>query len=367
MDKTIFDERKFNRYFLLVTFVLVLFAFFSLIKVFILQIIIATLMTILIYPLFRGILKLTKGRRNISALLCCAIVVIGILLPLIFISRLVIVQSVELYRTAGPQIDNIIQQGSAGIIGKIMDSFIGKWILAHNITIEWKPILISSLDFFGSALTNFINKSSRATLSVIFNMFVILFSLFYFLRDGEKLLVKIRELIPIREKYKDRIIARFYLMFNATIKGILFIAFLQSFLATMTLYFFGVKTWLLWGIVMFVFSVIPFLGTGAVLIPAGIIKIITGDFVSGIAIIIISFFFISLIDNFLRPILIGQRAGMHDLLVFFSTIGGIVSFGPAGFIIGPLIASIFLTILEIYKIEFQPSLREYPNENNSIK
>jgi predicted PurR-regulated permease PerM len=145
-------------------------------------------------------------------------------------------------------------------------------------------------------------------------------------------------------------------MTNAVVKGILFIAFLQTALATLTLWLFGIKAWLLWGMVMLILSVIPFAGTGIVLIPSGIIKIMAGDVWQGIAIICISVGFISMIDNVLRPRIIGQRAGMHDLLVFFSIIGGIFTFGPAGFIIGPLFAAVFLTILEIYKIEFQSEI-----------
>jgi predicted PurR-regulated permease PerM len=110
---------------------------------------------------------------------------------------------------------------------------------------------------------------------------------------------------------------------------------------------------------MLVLAVIPFAGTGVVLIPTGLIKILSGEVWQGITIICISVFFISLIDNFLRPRLVGRDTGLHDLMVFFSTLGGISVFGPAGFIIGPLIAAIFLTILDMYRIEFQEHIA-YP-------
>jgi predicted PurR-regulated permease PerM len=107
---------------------------------------------------------------------------------------------------------------------------------------------------------------------------------------------------------------------------------------------------------MLVLSVIPFVGTGTVLLPAGIIKIATGDVWQGVLIILISVFVVSLIDNLLRPRIIGGKAGMHDLLAFFSTIGGILTFGAAGLVVGPLIAAVFLTMVEIYRIEFHSSI-----------
>ncbi|MFH0948293.1 MAG: AI-2E family transporter [Elusimicrobiota bacterium] len=361
----ILNEKKFSKYFLLVTFILFLIVFLYMIRVFILPIILAVVIATLVYPLFKIILKLTKNRRTLASLLSCLIILMVILLPLIFIFNLVIVQSVEFYRTSGHEIEGIIQKGSTGIIGEITNSFIGKHLSAYNITIDWKSIIEKILNFFNSAIIKYINMSSVATAGVIFDLFIIMFSLFYFLRDGERMLTKIKDIIPLSDEYKDRIISRFYSMTNITVKGILFIAFLQSVLATLTLWVFGVKAWLLWGIVILIFSAIPFVGTGAVLIPAGIIKIISGDIGQGIAIMIISVFFISLIDNVLRPRIIGQSAGMHDLLVFFSIIGGIVSFGPAGLIIGPLIAAIFLTILEIYKIEFRSQI-EHSNFTKEV-
>jgi len=296
-----------------------------------------------------------------SAIICCVLILLGILLPLILISDLVVVQSLNLYRTAGPQIDELVQKGSSGALGKIMNSYAGQYLTNYGITIEIKPMLLKGLKYFGSVMPGLMHSFSRTTAGIAFDLFIIVFSLFYFLKDGEYILQKARDIIPISKDNKDKIISRFKSMSNATLKGILFVAFIQSFLATMILWIFGVQAWLLWGIVMLVLSTIPFVGTSAVLIPAGIIKIVTGDIFQGIAIIILSIFFISLIDNVLRPRIIGRRVGMHNLLVFFSIIGGIFSFGPAGLIIGPLIITVFQSVLEIYKVEFESQVN-YSNK-----
>ena len=351
-EKCVTNEKNFGKYFLLTLFVISLIFFIGMIKAFILPIILSIVIAILVYPLFKVILRFTRNNRTVSALLCCVIVLFAVLVPIFFISRLVIEQGIGLYQSIVPQVDDIMKRGSSSVMGKFMGSYTGKWFSLHNVSLNWNDVLTKILDSLSVTIPKYINKYSRTTISFIFNLFIIIFSLFYFLRDGNNILVKIKSIIPISEDYKDRIISKFYLMSNAIIKGVLFISLLQSVLATFVLWIFGIETWLIWGTVMLVLSVIPFLGTGSVLIPAGIIQILYGKTWQGVTIIIISIFFISLIDNVLRPRIVGRHAGMHDLLVFLSIIGGIFSFGPSGFIIGPLIAAVFLTILKIYKIEF---------------
>ncbi|MFQ5631864.1 MAG: AI-2E family transporter, partial [bacterium] len=111
-----------------------------------------------------------------------------------------------------------------------------------------------------------------------------------------------------------------------------------------------------WAMVMMVLSIIPMVGAWAVLIPAAIIEMVMGNIWQSIAILLISSFIIGNVDNLLRPKLIGRDTGMHDLLIFFSTIGGLSLFGLMGFIVGPVIAVLFLTVLNIYSIEFKSQL-----------
>lgn len=357
LDKSssVISEKNFGKYFLLILFIFALVSFLSVIRIFILQIVMAAVFATLFHPLYRRLSKLLWGRKGIGAFITCIIILLGILIPFLFISKLVLHQGIELYHTAQHQLKAVVEKGDAGFLGTLKNSTLGQWIDIYDI--DWKSTLNDVVSTIGTTLAHIITKTSRATLKGVLDLFIILFSIFYFLRDGDRILVRIKNIVPINEKYKDMIIERFSSMSNATVKGILLIALLQSFLATITLWAFGVKAWLLWGVVMLVLSVIPFVGSGAVLVPTGIIKVIAGHTFQGVAIIVISLLFISMIDNFLRPRLVGYHAGMHDLVVFFSMLGGISAFGPSGFIIGPLIAAIFLTVLDIYNIEFQEHLK----------
>jgi len=135
------------------------------------------------------------------------------------------------------------------------------------------------------------------------------------------------------------------------VAGTLVFAFVQGLLGAIVLLIFGVKTWLLWGVVMTALALIPMLGAGTILIPAGVIKMATGHMLQGIVILVLSVGVVSMIDNTLRPWIVGRSARMHDLLIFFSTIGGLAMFGPVGVIMGPVIMAFFVSITEIYTME----------------
>lgn len=351
------DEGKFGKYFVLALFLLSLAAFISVIRVFLVDVVVAAVIATLFSPAYKQLLKLFRGHRGTTAFISCLIILVGLLIPVLIISDIVVLQAIDLYRTFEPRASAIFGRGD--IVDFINNSPLG--VLLSRNDIDLQSLLQEGARTAGSVLGNLVKQTSRATLNVIVDGVIVLFTVFYFLRDGERMLHAIRRAVPLTENHKDMIVDRFVSISEATVKGILLIALLQSFLGTITLMIFGVDAWLLWGVVMLVFAVIPFVGTGGVLIPAGIVSIIAGNVWQGITIILISLGFISTIDNFIRPRIIGAHARMHDLLVFFSLLGGIIVFGPAGFLIGPLIAAIFLTLLEIYRVEFQEHI-EYPQK-----
>jgi predicted PurR-regulated permease PerM len=190
----------------------------------------------------------------------------------------------------------------------------------------------------------------------VFTIFVMFFTLFYFFRDGGTLVKRVKYLVPIRADYKEMISSRFLLISRATVMGTMIIGITQGTIGALALLIFGVKLWLLWGFIMIILSLIPLLGAWMVLIPAGIIQIILGHTGQGIGIILTSLLFVSTIDNFIRPRLVGQGAKLHDLVIFFSSLGGIAVFGPLGFIVGPVIAALFVAVLDIYGLEFERQL-----------
>jgi predicted PurR-regulated permease PerM len=207
-----------------------------------------------------------------------------------------------------------------------------------------------------TVLATVINKASKGTFQVIADVFLTLFAMFYFFTDGDRLIRRLKYLSPLPEEYEDELIKRFFAVSRATLKGTLLIGLLKGALGALTFWIFDIRSPILWGVVMVILSVIPMVGAWLVMYPAAVILIIIGQVWQGIAVFLIAAIIIGNIDNVLGPKLVARGAGMHDLLIFFSTLGGISVFGMMGFIIGPIIAALFLTILDVYGIEFRSQL-----------
>jgi predicted PurR-regulated permease PerM len=165
--------------------------------------------------------------------------------------------------------------------------------------------------------------------------------------------------MPLRDEHEKLLIGKFVSMSRATLRGTLMIGIVQGFLGGLMFAIASVPSPVIWGLVMTVFSVIPMVGVGLVWIPVGMALLFFGQVWQGIFVLSFGAGIISTIDNVLRPKLVGRDTQMHPLLVFFATLGGISLFGFAGFVIGPIIASLAVALLEIYSLEFRSQLRVF--------
>jgi len=252
----------------------------------------------------------------------------------------------------------VIEKGNAGLPGKLAQN---PWVRDLRLDqINWRAAASNAASTAGRLVAVLVGAASRGTLQVVIVLFTTLFTMFYFFRDGERLVARIQYLIPMESRNQEAIIARFVAVSRATLKGTLLIALIQGVLTGLALWVFGVGSAVLWGVVAILFSVIPMVGSGTVLYPAALIQMVSGHVWQGVGIALAGALFISHVDNLLRPRLVGQEAGMHDLMIFFSTLGGIGLFGAVGFIVGPVIAALFLSVLDIYSAKFAAELKEAP-------
>jgi predicted PurR-regulated permease PerM len=163
---------------------------------------------------------------------------------------------------------------------------------------------------------------------------------------------------PLRESHEKILIGKFVSISRATIKGTLVLGFIQGILGGTAFSIAGVPSAITWGVVMMFFSLIPLFGSGIVWVPAGLILLSLGHVWQGFFVLAVGFGVISVIDNLLRPRLVGKDTQMHPLAVFGSTVGGISLFGFFGFIVGPVIMALFLSLWEIYSLEFKGRARK---------
>jgi predicted PurR-regulated permease PerM len=347
-------DKTLSRYFFIAVLLLTTLLFFWMVRGFLVPVLLAAVFATLFYPLYEAFLRTFRGRRNLASFFCCFVLLLGLVLPLYVVADMVTREAIAFYGTAEGQIGEFFQKGEAGPIGRFRTL---PWVRRLGLDqIDLKATLQQVTASAGSWLATLINKTSRGTIQILIVLFTTLFTMFYFLRDGRTLLRRLRFLIPLDREYKNAIAARFTSVARATVKGTLTIALVQGTLSGLTLWIFGVGSPFLWGVVATLLSIIPLIGAWLVLYPAAFIQILTGHLWQGIAILVVTVLVIVNVDNLLRPRLVGQETGMHDLMVFFSTLGGISMFGPSGFIIGPMIAALFLSVLDIYSAEFKEDL-----------
>lgn len=194
----------------------------------------------------------------------------------------------------------------------------------------------------------------------VLKTFVMLYAMFFFLRDGPAILEKGKGMVPLSEKDKEMVLQRFIEVTRATLKGTILIGFIQGGLCGLGFWATGIGSPLFLGMVTVAVSVIPGLGTALVWVPAALLLFSQGDTGAGILLVAWCGGIASNIDNVLRPRLVGRDARMPDLLVLVGTLGGIGLFGVVGFIVGPIICAVFLTAWDIYAVAFRRALRTTP-------
>jgi predicted PurR-regulated permease PerM len=358
------NEKKLGRYFFLAVLLGTTVVFFRMVQVFLVPVLLAAVFATLFYPLYEAFLRIFRGRRNLASFFCCFVLLLGLIVPLYGVAHLVTQEAIEFYKTAQHQIGEFFQNGTAGPLGRLRNLPLVRQLRLDQI--DWQSALQNVATSAGRFAATVINKTSRGTIQVVVILFTTLFTMFYFFRDGKNLLRRFRSLIPLDREYKNAIAARFSSVARATVKGTLLIALVQGTLSGLTLWIFGVGSPILWGVVATLFAIIPLVGAWLVLYPAAFIQMATGHLWQGIGILLVTVVVIVNVDNLLRPRLVGQETGMHDLMVFFSTLGGIGMFGPMGFIIGPMVAALLLSLLDIYSAEYRDHLDAGPPPGGAI-
>jgi predicted PurR-regulated permease PerM len=201
------------------------------------------------------------------------------------------------------------------------------------------------------------------TVRVFVFFFLTLYLLFFFLRDGERLLDGLVRALPLGDERERHLLDRFATVSRATIKGTLVVGAAQGMIGGIAFAVLGVGAPVLWGTVMALLSIIPAVGTALVWLPAALVLLAGGSIVSGIALILIGVLGIGMVDNLLRPILVGRDTRMPDYLILLATLGGLTGFGLAGIVIGPIIAAFFVSVWQMAQQELEPDTPAQPPES----
>jgi len=208
--------------------------------------------------------------------------------------------------------------------------------------------LLKNVQQISVFLFNQTSNLLKGVSTFVAGFFFTLLSLYYLFKDGDRLLTWIKEIVPFPAKESEMIIERFKAMISATLYGGILIAILQGILGGVSFWILGISSPVFWGTTMAFLSFIPMGGTALIWGPAALFLFLQGAFLKGIILLGLGILLIGMVDNLLRPFLVSTKTKIHPLLLFFSVLGGIQAFGIIGLVGGPLIVTLFLTLVEIY-------------------
>lgn len=329
-------------------------AFFWLSLTFADAIIWAVAAAILFAPMQRALMRRFPARPNSTALLTLLTLIAIVIVPLIILGSLLMQEALSVYGDI---------QG-----GKI--DFAHYVVQIQNALPEWAKHQINRLgltnvdvlrDKLGAGIANSFETVAASALNVgqqAFSVFVslgvMLYLTFFLLRDGGYLAALVVDAVPLHPAQRRALADKFIAVVRATIKGNMIVAVVQGALGGFIFWGLGIGGALLWGVSMAFFSLLPAVGTGLVWVPVTIYLFATGAMVKGGILAFCGMFVIGMVDNVLRPILVGRDTRMPDYVVLISTLGGLELFGFSGFIIGPVIAALFLAVWEIFIVSRRP-------------
>jgi len=308
----------------------------------------AAVIAIMFYPLYAWFMKHIP--RSISITLTLASVVITLLIPLTILSALLVNESIDLYQTISTQ--NLRQALDTVEVWSAGTPF-APYI--EDAKINWPTYATKVANATSGAVFNTVKSITQNSVRFIFMLFIMFYTLYYFLKDGTKILKRLMHLSPLGDTYEEMLYEKFTSATRATLKSTLIVGGIQGTLGGILFWIAGIEGAFVWGTIMVVLAIIPALGPPLILIPAGIIVLILGNLSSGI-LLLVGALVISFVDNLLRPPLIGKDIQMHPLVVLFATLGGILLFGISGFVIGPIIAALYTSIMSIYEHYYKTEL-----------
>jgi predicted PurR-regulated permease PerM len=304
----------------------------------------AVVLAVVFSPLYRRLSTSMQQRRTLAALATVVIIVLVVILPLAIITGLMLQEGLALYER--------VQSGELSFSSYVQQIFDALPAWLTSLLDRYGVTNLSEVrEKFSAGITKSIQFLAAHAVSVgqnafdlVVGFFLMLYLLFFFLRDGQRLARRIRQAVPLQEELERNLFAKFVDVIRAAIKGNIVVAAVQGALGGVIFWFLDIHAAILWAVLMAFLSLLPAIGTALVWLPVAIYLLVAGEIWQGVVLIAFGVLVIGLVDNVLRPILVGKDTEMPDYLVLMSTLGGIAIFGLNGFVIGPVIAAMFVAV-----------------------
>ena len=306
------------------------------------------IIALLFTPVYRRLLARLRFRRTLAALVTLSVILLVLILPFALLTAVLAQEVAHLYQ--------LVQSGEVkparyfrGVFNALPDwmgALLDRFGLVNFTTLQRR--LSAALEQGSQFLATQALGIGQLTVQFVTSLFITLYLSFFLLRDGESMARAIRSAVPLAPEHQKELIGKFTTVIRATVKGNLVVAVIQGALGGLAFWVLGVSGALLWAVLMAFLSLLPAIGAGLVWLPVALYFFANGDTWQGIALCAWGVLVIGLIDNLLRPVLVGKDTLMPDYVVMITTLGGMVVFGINGFVIGPVIAAMFMAVWHIY-------------------
>lgn len=309
------------------------------------------------HPPYRWLAQKT-GQQSLSALLMAVLVVMLAIIPVAFVvgnaadeARFVYVRTLQIVNTG-----QLLPGGCLPADSALCSAYgsVGAFISDPEVQVYVQDAASKGTTFIITKVTDMV----LALPSILLRAVIALFTMYYLLKEGPAIVSRIQGLLPVRKVHQRHIIDKLGEVTHAVVFGSIVVAIIQGFLGGIGFWAVGIKSPVIWGAVMSIFAVIPFLGTGLIWGPAGILLVIEGvtsgnpvSTYKGMGLLVYGLLLVSTIDNVIKPRIIGDRTGLHPVMVLVGVLGGLATVGLVGFVIGPLVLALLVNTLRIYQEE----------------
>jgi len=304
----------------------------------------AIVLALVSYPTYQRMLVWFLNRANIAAFVALALVFLIVIIPLLLVSVAVIREATSLVATIQADetsLQNLFERVFSILPQPLISLVVGLGISDFD---AFQARTAAAVSGWIATIASQVLQLGQSTANFFVDLFVMLYLTFFLFRDGETLLGHVKSALPFRPEMQDMLLARFGLVVRATVRGDILVAMLQGGLGGLGFWVLGIPAAILWTVLMSFLALLPVLGAALVWIPFAIYLLSTGEVGQGFALMAYGLLVISLVDNFVRPRLIGQATKIPEFIVLISTLGGVAAFGLQGFITGPVVAAMFISV-----------------------
>jgi len=324
--------------------------FVGMIRNFLITLFFAAVLSIMAAPIYRWIAARLGGRTGIAAGLTLLVLIAGVFIPAAVLIYFAAAQANSL---AGDLLDFAKSGNLEAFAGTLPD-----WLVPDGMGEDPGSAIAGKVsEYAGRIAEFFVNQVSgiiRGTASFFLGLIVLLYAMYFFIQSDESTLRQVLHYSGLRPEMQSRLAERMVSISRATLKGTLVIGIVQGTLGGLAFWAAGLKGAAFWGIIMLVASVIPGIGPGLILVPAAIYLALTGDMLTAAALLLWTFLVVGTVDNILRPLLVGRDTKLSELIILVSTLGGLTMFGAVGLVLGPVIAGLFVSIWQEFRLAIEP-------------